>query len=129
MWTARIAPNTYRAQTNDAFLILRPAILELFGINYWSYPDEARAVALADEKIEKNRQDYPWILEKNQKPEFADVISKADPLAGSEFFFVHYGGTSKTQQVDMEQTYSMEGDVSKKPVGDVIDSFLEDEPR
>ena len=103
----------------------RPAILELFGINYWSYPDEDRAVRLADEKIAKNRKDYPWLVEKVKKPEFADIISEADPNAGSEFYYVHYSGLTKAQQSEMSCEYGMEGDATKKPVTDAIDNFLE----
>ena len=31
---------------------------------------------------------------------------------------------SKSQQVEMSQEYEMEGDLSKKPVGDMIDNFM-----
>ena len=105
----------------------RPAILELFGINYWSYPDEDRAVRLADEKIAKNRKDYPWLVEKIKKPEFADIISEADPTSGSEFYYVHYAGLTKAAQSEMSCEYGMEGDATKKPVTDAIDNFLEGE--
>ena len=104
----------------------RPAILELFGINYWSYPDEKRAVALADEKIKRNRSDFPWINEKIKAPEFADIVSEVDPGAGSEFWYVHFQGLSKAQQVSMSAAYGMEGDPSKKPVGDALEAMLED---
>ncbi len=103
----------------------RPAILELFGINYWSYPDEDRAVRLADEKIAKNRKDYPWLVEKIKKPEFADIISEADPNSGTEFYYVHYAGLTKAAQSEMFCEYGMEGDGTKKPVTDAIDNFLE----
>ncbi len=103
----------------------RPAILELFGINYWSYPDEDRAVRLADEKIAKNRKDYPWLVEKIKKPEFADIISEADPTSGTEFYYVHYAGLTKAAQSEMSCEYGMEGDATKKPVTDAIDNFLE----
>ncbi len=103
----------------------RPAILELFGINYWSYPDEDRAVRLADEKIAKNRKDYPWLVEKIKKPEFADIISEADPTSGTEFYYVHYAGLTKASQSEMSAEYGMEGDAAKKPVTDAIDNFLE----
>ncbi len=103
----------------------RPAILELFGINFWSYPDEERAVRLTDEKIAKNKVEYPWLVEKVKKPEFADIISEADPNAGSEFYYVHYAGLTKAAQSDMSAEYGMEGDATKKPVTDAIDNFLE----
>ena len=103
----------------------RPAILELFGVNYWSYPDEDRAVRLADEKIAKNRKDYPWLVEKVKKPEFADIISEADPTSGTEFYYVHYAGLTKAAQSEMSCEYGMEGDGTKKPVTDAIDNFLE----
>ena len=80
---------------------------------------------LADEKIAKNRTEYPWLAEKVKQPAFADIISEADPAAGSEFYYIHYSGLSKAQQSEMSVEYGMEGDASKKPVTDAIDSFLE----
>ena len=108
-------------------MLARPAILELFGINYWSYPDEDRAVLLADEKIAKNRMDHPWILEKLHLPQYADIISEVDPKAGSEFFYVYYQGLSRAQQVTLIQEYNMEGDPAKKPVSDANDDFMDNE--
>ncbi len=80
---------------------------------------------LADEKIAKNRKEYPWLVEKVNKPEFADIISEADPNAGSEFYYVHYSGLTKAQQSEMSVELEMEGDATKKPVTDAIDNFLE----
>ena len=111
---------------NKTFDIIRPAILELFGINYWAYPDEQRAVKLADEKIRKNREAYPAILKKIERPEFQDIMSEVDPDAGSEFYFVHYMGLNKSQAVTIDQEYSMEGDLNKKPIGDAVDEWMSD---
>ena len=82
---------------------------------------------MADEKIAKNRKDFPWLLEKIKQPDYADILSQADPNAGSEFYYCHYAGLSKSQRVDVAPNCSMEGDLSKKPVGDHVDAFLEDE--
>ncbi len=60
--------------------------MELFGINYWSYPDEERAVKLADEKIRKNRADFPWINDKIKQPELADIFLRLTQMQAVSSF-------------------------------------------
>ena len=90
-------------------------MLECFSINYYAYDDEDKAVALADEKIEQCRVKFPYIVE-----EFPDILSKADPKGGSEFYFVHNKGKNSTQRYEHTQDFSMEGDPSKRPLADAL---------
>lgn len=71
----------------------RTEIATLNGIDFIRLVDkgsEKEAVAIVDELIGKNREEFPWIIEKE---ECQDLTSKASPLLASKFYYVHYSGT------------------------------------
>ena len=43
---------------------------------------------VADELIGQNRAKFPWIQEQQDDPKFKDIVSTADPLRASKFFYI-----------------------------------------
>ena len=71
----------------------RNEIATLNGLDFTRLVDkgnEKEAVAIVNELIGKNRDEFPWIIEKE---ECSDQVSKASPLWASKFYYVHYNGT------------------------------------
>ena len=71
----------------------RSEIASLNGVDFkWlvEQKKESEALAVVNELIAKNRDEFLWIME---KPECADQISQASEFWASKFYYRHYKGT------------------------------------